>query len=193
MEKNKAHFSDQDRFIIDGQISYIANRYSNGRPFSVAKAEAERLANEGLKKYNPKMGNLKTFLTGILQKMSRNAYKASVPISVPEHRLLLRNKYRNFRDAHKEMYGYTPTAKEVSKGIKVSVKEVEKMMSEYGAVRAESAFATQNLKGDGMTDEDVVYNLPAHLQPIAKELYINGLTKSKAQKVLKTSRKRKDG
>ena len=186
MEKNK--FSPADKYIIDSQISYIANRYANGRPMSVVRAEAERLANEALKKYDPKMGNLKTFLTGALQKMSRNAYKASIPIVVPEHRLLLKNKYRNFRDAHQEMYGYTPTAKEVSKAIKVPVKEIEKMMSEYGAVRAESAFSTQNIDGISMSDEDVIYNLPSHLQPIAKELYLNELTKNKVQKKLGISR-----
>ena len=158
---------------IESQISFAVNKYGGNRPKSLVRAEAERLATEAMKKYNPASGNVKTYLSSRLQKLSRQAYKASTPLNIPESRLMGRAKLRDFIEFHKETHGFSPTISEISLGLKIKEKEAARMLSEYGAVRAESLFAGSKDKPMSLSHSSMIMSLSPEVRSLATDIYVH--------------------
>ena len=167
---------------IESQISYAVSKYGGNRPPSLARAEAERIAYSAMKKYDPKNGGVKTYLSSRLQKMSRSAYKASSPLNIPETRLMGRRKLRDFIDGYKDTYGFSPSVEHIAEGMKVKEKEAERMMSEYGAVRAESLYSGSKERPSEMSGIGIIQSLPIDHRSIAEDIFIHELSDTEVMK-----------
>lgn len=173
---------------IKSQVDYAARKYGGNLPQSVAKAQAERLASEAMKSYNPSKGNVKTYLSKRLQKLSRIAYKASTPLNIPESRLMSRAKIRDFIDEYKDTYGATPSHQEISKNTKVPLVDARSYMMESAAVNNESAFDNISRAGMANNNNMVLNSLPSDLLDIGKDIYHNNMKESDVTKKYKIGR-----
>ncbi len=174
---------------MESQISYAARKYGGNLPPSVAKAHAQMLAIEAMKKYDSKKGNVKTYLNRRLQKLSRIAYKATTPLNIPESRLMSRAKIRDFKDEYKDTYGSHPTASEIAKATKVSMTDAKNFMLESASVSNESSF--DNIHGSSaqsISGVNIVNSLPEDLKVMGKDIYIGGLNEKAVLKKHKIGR-----
>ncbi len=168
MEKYKAD--------VDSQVQYAAKKWGGNLTPYVALAHAQSLASDAMKTYDPSQGNVKTFLSKRLQKLSRIAYKASTPLNIPESRLMGRAKIRDYIDEHVDTFGHTPDPSDIARNAKVSLVEAKNYMAESSSVSNESAF--DNISGaqqQTMTNSDVVNSLPLGIRDIGKDLYLGGM------------------
>lgn len=168
---------------IESQIRFAVSKYGGNRPTSVARAEAERIVEKAMKNYDVSMGNVKTYLSSRLQKMSRSAYKASSPINIPESRLMARTKLRSFIEGYKDTHGFSPSASDVSEGMRVSKKEAERMIKEYVAVRAESSYSGFSESPASVTIGHTLDSMPNDLRGIAGLYLKDGKTDAEIRKV----------
>ena len=173
---------------IKSQVDYAVRKYSGNLPKSVATAQAERLANEAMKKYDPSQGNVKTYLSKRLQKLSRIAYKASTPLNIPESRLMSRAKIRDFIDEYKDTYGSTPDHNAIAKHTNVPLVDAKSYMMESSAVNNESAFDNISRRGGGSANNMILHSLPLDLVDIGKDIYQNNLKESDITKKYKLGR-----
>jgi len=167
---------------IKSQVDFAVMKYGGNLPPAVAKAQAERLAREAMKNYNPSKGNVKTYLSKRLQKLSRIAYKASTPLTIPESRLMSRAKIRDFVDEYRDTYGVTPTHTEIAKHAKVPMLDAKTYMMESAAINNESAF--DNISRRSGTDNSslILNSLPADLADIGKDIYVHGMNEKQIAK-----------
>ncbi len=156
---------------VKSQVDYAVRKYGGNLPPAVAKAQAERLATEAMKTYNPTKGNVKTFLSKRLQKLSRIAYKASTPLNIPESRLMSRAKIRDYIDEYRDTYGVTPDHTMISKYTKVPIVDAKSYMMESAAINNESAFDNISRKNSTKNDNLILHSLPNDLIDIGKDIY----------------------
>lgn len=175
-------YDEQTKKDIKSQIDYAVMKYGGNRPPSLVKAEAEALAAKAMKSYNPSSGGVKTYLSSRLQKLSRNAYKSSVSIKIPEKRLMARTKLRDFIDGHKDTYGFQPEVKDVAKGLGVSHKEADRLISEYGAIRTESSFSNNKVSAPGLSGKEIIMSLPLRYRNLAEDMYLKNISDESLQK-----------
>ena len=157
---------------IQSQIRYAVGKYGGSRPPSLVRAEAEMIARKAMKSYVPGKGSVKTHLSSRLQKMSRTAYKASSALNIPEKRLMGRAKLRDFIDGYKDTHGFAPSVGEVATGLKVSQSEASRLISEYGAVRAESVYSGGKDKPATMSHIQLIKSLPVDKRSLAEDIFI---------------------
>jgi len=161
---------------IKSQVDWAVRKYGGNLPSSVAKSQAEKLARDAMKSYDPSKGNVKTYLNKRLQKLSRIAYKASTPVNIPESRLMSRAKIRDFIDEYKDTYGVTPNHSVISKHTKVPLVDAKSFMMESAAINSESAF--DNIaSGNAQSNHNMVLqSLPNELLDIGNDIYSKGMT-----------------
>jgi len=180
---------DKYKADIESQINYAVMKYGGNLPPSVAKAQAKRLAYEAMKSYTPSKGNVKTYLSSRLQKLSRIAYKATTPMVIPENRLMHRQKIRDFIDDHRDTFGVTPHAHEISKALNIPKKDVEEFFRETGAVNSESLFENiQAHKPSYLSYHDIIHSLPVDLRSIGEDIYLKHLSEQQIIKKHKLGR-----
>ena len=168
---------------IKSQVDFAVMKDGGNLPPAVARAQAERLAREAMKKYNPSKGNVKTYLSKRLQKLSRIAYKASTPLSIPESRLMSRAKIRDFIDEYRDTYGVTPTHTEIAKHAKVPMLDAKTYMMESAAINNESAFDNISRRNNSVDNSSLILNsLPPDLIDIGKDIYSHGLNEKQIAK-----------
>jgi DNA-directed RNA polymerase specialized sigma subunit len=168
--------TQDDKQAIESQINYAVAKYGGNRPPSLARAEAEMIVHNAMKNYNPKSSGIKTYLSSRLQKMSRKAYKASSPLSIPETRLMGRRKLRDFIDGYKDTHGFAPSVSDIAEGLKVPLNEANRMMSEYGAVRAESLYSDSKERPAILSHEAIIQSLPIEHRNLAEDIFIKELS-----------------
>ncbi len=173
---------------IKSQVDYAVRKYGGNLPPAVAKAQAERLANEAMKNYNPSKGNVKTYLSKRLQKLSRIAYKASTPLNIPESRLMSRAKIRDFIDEYRDTYGSTPDHTMIAKHTKVPLVDAKSYMMESAAVNTESSFDNISKNTSTMNNNMILYSLPPDLKDIGMDIYGKNLKESDITKKYKIGR-----
>jgi len=173
---------------IKSQVDYAVRKYGGNLPPAVAKAQAERLANEAMKSYNPTKGNVKTYLSKRLQKLSRIAYKASTPLNIPESRLMSRAKIRDFIDEYRDTYGATPDHTTIAKYTKVPVVDARSYMMESAAVNTESSFDNIGGSKNKIDGYNIVHSLPDDLKDIGMDIYSKNLKESDITKKYKIGR-----
>jgi DNA-directed RNA polymerase specialized sigma subunit len=163
-------------------------KYGGNMPASVARAEAERLAVDAMKKYTPSKGNIKTYLSGQLKKLSRIGYKASTVMNIPESRLLNRAKVRDFIDEHKSTFGYIPSPKDIAQHIGTSESDAFRYLDEMRNTKTESAF--ENIHGSSFdtAPHDVVGSISPDLVGIAEDIYLKGLSNDQVMRKRKLKR-----
>ena len=157
---------------VQSQIRYAVGKYGGNRPPSLVRAEAEAIARKAMKSYVPGKGSVKTHLSSRLQKMSRSAYKASSALNIPEKRLMGRAKLRDFIDGYKDTHGFSPSANDVAMGLKVSNSEASRLISEYGAVRAESLYSGGKNRPATMSPMQLIKSLPVEKRNLAEDIFI---------------------
>ena len=173
---------------IKSQVDYAVRKYGGNLPPSVAKSQAERLASEAMTKYNPSKGNVKTYLSKRLQKLSRIAYKASTPVNIPESRLMSRAKIRDFIDEYRDTYGATPDHTQISKHTNVPLVDARSYMMESAAINNESAFDNISRKNTGNNNSMILHSLPSDLLDIGKDIYHGNMKESDITKKYKIGR-----
>lgn len=173
---------------IKSQVDYAVRKYGGNLPSSVAKAQAERLAREAMKNYNPSKGNVKTYLSKRLQKLSRIAYKASTPLNIPESRLMSRAKIRDFIDEYRDTYGSTPDHTLIAKTVGVPIVDAKSYMMESAAVNNESAFDNIGGKNSGISHKAILDSLPSDLRDIGNDIYGNNMKEKGIMKKHKIGR-----
>ena len=161
---------------IKSQIDFAVRKYGGNLPSSVARAQAEKLAKEAMLSYNPSKGNVKTYLSKRLQKLSRIAYKASTPVTIPEARLMSRAKIRDFIDEYKDSYGVTPDYKVIAKYTKVPLVDAKSHMMESAAITNESAFDNIKVSSGASMHSTVLQSLPNDLIGLGGDIYKNNLS-----------------
>ena len=161
---------------IKSQVDYAVRKYGGNLPASVARAQAEKLARTAMLSYNPAKGNVKTYLSKRLQKLSRIAYKASVPVNIPESRLMSRAKIRNFIDEYKDTYGATPDYKSIAHHTKVPLIDAKSYMMESAAITNESAFDNIKSGNDSSMQSSILKSLPGELLGLGSDIYENGMS-----------------
>jgi len=160
---------------IDSQVAYAARKYGGNLPSSVAKAHAKLLAQKAMKNYSPDKGNVKTYLSKRLQKLSRIAYKASTPLNIPESRLMSRAKIRDFVDEYKDSFGRHPTAEEISSATGIKHSDAKNYIHESASITNESSFDNiSDRSAKYISEESIIASLPHDLRNIAEDIYING-------------------
>ena len=158
---------------IDSQIDYAVYKYGGNMPKSVAKAKAEQIANKAMLKYSKDKGSVKTFLSSHMQKLSRAAYKASSPVSIPESRLMSKGKVRNFTEEYHDTFGRKPTFQELAKGTGISIADAKLHSIEPTSYRTETAF--ENVAGSEYKDTYAVLDsLPSDIKGIGQDIYVHG-------------------
>ena len=167
---------------IKSQVDYAVRKYGGNLPPAVAKAQAERLATEAMTKYNPALGNVKTYLSKRLQKLSRVAYKASTPLNIPESRLMSRAKIRDFVDEYKDTYGVTPDHKMISKYTSVPLVDAKSYMMETAAINNESSFDNISGMSRSKNNSMILHSLPQDLMDIGSDIYGKNLTEKEISK-----------
>jgi hypothetical protein len=173
---------------IKSQVDYAVRKYGGNLPPAVAKAQAEKLANEAMRHYNPSKGNVKTYLSKRLQKLSRIAYKASTPLNIPESRLMSRAKIRDFIDEYRDTYGVTPDHNLISKHTKVPLVDAKSYMMESAAINNESSFDNISRKNSQNHSSAILHSLPSDLIDIGKDIYHNNMKESDITKKYKIGR-----
>jgi DNA-directed RNA polymerase specialized sigma subunit len=161
---------------VESQISYAARKYGGNLPQSVAKAHARILADEAMKSYSPSRGNVKTYLSKRLQKLSRIAYKASTPLNIPESRLMSRAKIRDFVDEYKDTFGKMPSHDEISKHTSIKSVDAKNYLAESASISNESAF--DNVQGSAqsaMSGVNIIRSLPDDVLELGNDIYVNEL------------------
>lgn len=155
---------------IDSQINYAVFKYGGNLPLSVARAKAENIANKAMLNYSPEKGNVKTYLSSHLQKLSRAAYKASTPVSIPESRLMSKGKIRNFQEEYHDTFGVAPSNQQVANGTGITTAEARLHSMEPNSYRAETAF--ENVAGQDYKDNHLVLDsLPSSINAIGQDIY----------------------
>lgn len=161
---------------IDSQVSYAARKYGGNLPASVARAHAKMLADEAMKSYSPSKGNVKTYLSKRLQKLSRIAYKASTPLNIPEARLMSRAKIRDFVDEYKDTFGRMPDHTEISKATGIKSVDAKNYVMESAAISNESAFDNiHGSKPEFLSGVNIVDSLPDDLHSLGSDIYVKNL------------------
>lgn len=164
-----------NRSDVKSQIDYAVNKYGGNLPKSVARANAEKLARDAMLAYNPSKGNVKTYLSKRLQKLSRTAYKASIPVNIPESRLMSRSKIRDFIDEYKDTYGSSPSINDIVKYTGVPSVDAKNYMRESASISSESLY--DNIHGADKKGNEtiVVQSLPEPIRGIGEDIYLGGL------------------
>ncbi len=162
---------------IDSQVRYAARKWGGNLPPSVALANAQMLAQEAMLSYNPSQGNVKTFLSKRLQKLSRIAYKATTPLNIPESRLMGRAKIRDYIDEYKDTFGSMPIHSDIASNAGVSLNEAKNYMAESASISNESSFdnIAGNKQNNGMSAQNIVQSLPVDIRNIGNDIYINNM------------------
>ncbi len=161
---------------VESQISYAARKYGGNLPQSVAKAHAKILASKAMESYTPSKGNVKTYLSKRLQKLSRIAYKASTPLNIPESRLMSRAKIRDFVDEYRDTYGKMPAHSEISKHTGIKSVDAKNYISESSSITNESSF--DNIHGSpsaSMSGVNIIKSLPKDISELGADIYVNEL------------------
>ena len=182
---------DKSRRDINSQIEYAARKYGGNLPESVARAHATSLANEAMKNYDVSKGNIKTYLSKRLQKLSRIAYKASTPLIIPESRLMNRAKIRDYVDEHVDTHGFRPDSKNIAKNTGVSMSDAKNYMQESSSVSNESSFdniGSGTAMAPSLTALSIVNSMPFEIKDMAKDIYINGMKESDVLKKYRIGR-----
>jgi DNA-directed RNA polymerase specialized sigma subunit len=181
--------TDKYKADIDSQIIYASRKYGGNLPSSVAKAHATMLANEAMKSYSPSKGNVKTYLSKRLQKLSRIAYKASTPLNIPESRLMNRAKIQDYVDEYKDTFGRVPTHQEIVKNVGIKSVDAKNFMAESAPIAHESAF--DNIHGasiEHVSGANIIRSLPEDIRSIGHDVYVNNLGESDILKKHKIGR-----
>ncbi len=161
---------------VESQINYAARKYGGNLPMSVAKAHAKVLADEAMKSYSPSKGNVKTYLSKRLQKLSRIAYKASTPLNIPESRLMSRAKIRDFVDEYKDTFGKMPSHTDISKATGIKSVDAKNYVMESAAITNESAFDNiHGSKPESISGVNIIKSLPGDLSGLGHDIYIDEL------------------
>ena len=174
--------TEQQKADVKSQIDYAVYKYGGNMAPSVARAKAETIANKALLSYSSSKGSIKTYLSGHLQKLSRAAYKASSPVSIPESRLMSKGKVRDFREEYHDTYGKQPSVEEVSKGVGISLTDARLHQIEPSTFKTEASF--ENISGGTYRDPyAIVDSLPTALKGVGRDIYVNN---QKDKQIMKT-------
>ncbi len=166
---------------IDSQIDYAVYKYGGNMPKSVAKAKAEQIANKAMLNYSKEKGSVKTYLSSHMQKLSRSAYKASSPVSIPESRLMSKGRVRNFSEEFHDTYGKQPSIQELSRGAGISLSDAKLHALEPSTYRTETAF--ENVAGSEYKDTYAVLDsLPKDIKELGSDIYRKGAKEKEIMK-----------
>jgi len=173
---------------VKSQIDYAVYKYGGNMPPSVARAEAERLAVEAMKKYTKNKGGIRTYLSGALKKMSRIGYKASTVMKMPESRMIAKTKINDFIDEYRDIHGNYPSIEDISKHTKTKESDVINHMNESISLKNESAFDNIGMNSASISSHDIVKSVSPDLRGIAEDIYLRNLNKNDILKKHKIGR-----
>lgn len=109
-----------------------ANRWANVVNKTVLEAEANKLAVEAFKTYDPKRSppvQLSTHVTNRLLKLSRVAYERQSTVSIPEHQRLSYNKLNRLKGELEDRLGKPPTIEHLADHMSMSVPKIQALIA----------------------------------------------------------------
>jgi len=160
------------------QLSYFVNKFKLNSNKYVLEAKGELIIRKALKSWNPSKGNLKTYLNGQLQQLSREIYK-NQPVYIPENQQLLMYKARKTINNYKDTYGEVPDSKVLAKEMNVTEKKAKNLIQIYnGVVRPQYETDVSSAYQNNFSPKEIVDSIedPLHRE-VAKDLYVNNLPK----------------
>lgn len=109
-----------------------ANRWANVVNKTVLEAEANKLAVEAFKSYDPNRTPpvlLSTHVTNRLLKLSRVAYERQSTVSIPEHQRLSYNRFVRLRSELEDRLGRPPTMEHLADHMAMSVPKLQALVA----------------------------------------------------------------
>ncbi|MDF1879611.1 hypothetical protein JHD46_08175 [Sulfurimonas sp. SAG-AH-194-C20] len=156
--------------LAQGQIDYAVRKFSTNRPESIVRMEAEAIVRKGIKDWNPSKGNISTFLSSRLQKLSRESYRASSPLSKPEKRMILGKRFKMFSEDFIDTRGKEPSSKDISRGLSISISEASMLKAEDFTVRTESAYGGSSTRAPLLSSSEIVKSLSERDKPFGENI-----------------------
>jgi len=162
------------------QLSYFVNKFKLNSNEYVLRAKGELIIRKALKDWNPSKGNLKTYLNGQLQQLSREIYK-NQPVYVPENQQLLMYKARKIINNYKDTNGSVPDARTLAKEMNITEKKAKNLIQMYeGVLKPQYETDTSSIQQNNFSPKEIIDSIedPLH-RGVAKDLYINNTPKDK--------------
>lgn len=159
--------------LIEHQVAVFSNA---NVPTHALKLEAYRLAAKALKNYDPTLGvGVGTHVSNYLRKLYRFNSKYQNAGRIPEHKMMLVPKYKEFATTYHQEHGKAPTPKEIAKALKIresEAKDLQKMVRDDIQLQEDAYFSqNKNYYHDSMTVEDFIEYMKMTLQGKERQLY----------------------
>ena len=159
--------------VANEQLNYYVYKYKQSQNPAIVQAKAESIIRNSLKNWNPSKGNLKTYLNGQLQQLSRLHYKNS-PVYIPENQILLNYKSQQIINSYKDLHGKDPDPKYLAKELKISEKKAKDLLfSTNNLYSPLYETGTHESRTETYSPKEIIETIPNKTErEIAKDYYL---------------------
>ena len=159
--------------LIENQVGVFMK--SNMSPEAL-KLEAYRLTAQALKNYDPNRGvGVGTHVSNYLRKLYRFSSKYQNAGRIPEHKMMLVPKYKDFVEEYHQEHGKPPEIKDIAKALKIKeteARDLKNMVRDDIQLQEDTSMAKhKNYYHDSMTIEDALYYIGQTLHGKEKEMF----------------------
>lgn len=151
---------DIDKLIKDHKrlIEAEASKYAKFVPLTYVQIEAYKLAHKAAQSYDPSMNiRFSTYLTNMLQKLSRLSTQYGSSVRVPENKQFKINRLNQIEQGLAEELGRAPTTTELSDTLGSTVRETNNLLQARKKDVSLSNLSFSPVFNEGSANDDWVH------------------------------------